>query len=78
MYRKNKRCRGTIEKEPQPFLLTMEDGTDKKVYACTKCRRLYFENGEPVKSEDGRYVMLVNNIPILIGGDIPVMPNSRS
>jgi len=74
MYRKNRRCTGRIEKQSQSFMIITNDLCEKEVYACSKCRRLYFENGEPVLSEDGRFAQLVNNIPIFIGGTTPVRP----
>jgi hypothetical protein len=56
-YGKSKHCRGTIEKE-KPLSIVI-NGEEREVFACSKCRRLYFDDGKPVVNESGAQARLI-------------------
>ena len=68
MIRKKARCTGKIDNQAHSILV-LNDEIERKIFACTKCRCLYFEDGKPVLSEKGYDVALdlENNPTIIIG-----------
>jgi hypothetical protein len=68
MLRKNARCRGKIENQAHSILV-LEDESEREIFACTKCRCLYFGDGKPVLSGKGYDIALdpENKPTILIG-----------
>ena len=58
MYSKERHCRGVIERG-KPLSVIIDDGEVMEVFACSKCRRLYFANGQPVLNKRGAHAKII-------------------